>query len=160
MSCRFFLLCLLFSCGDRNSTVYAIDIDKTRRHDTIFNEVRKYSLAFNRYRFDHHIPALPDSFILNGYGLDYAGWQNENPEMRPVYHNKLIVWSADSLLSERNVFLGVRGERLIIWYGKNEENPVYHFSCGFRQVESDSSTRKDVSPEQADSILRSWGLKP
>lgn len=182
-----FLLSLFCGCEQGPAYIYAIDFDKKVTKDSMENVVKGYSLSRNHYRSAHHVPLLPDSFVLFRYGWDFVGWDNTEPGKRPVYHNKLITWTVDSLHSERNFFFGPNDEQLIIWYGMTVDDkmeatrPGYHFSCSFRKKEdvsiniqwSDSTvdTRsakyipvniaKDdhsITIEQADSILRSWGI--
>lgn len=187
MAWRFFLLCLLFACSNRKTPLYAVKLDKFSGKDSLLNIVKGYSFVRNQYRAANHVPLLPDSFVLVGYGMDWAGWQNEDIRKRPVYSNKTITWTVDSLYSERDFFIGPGNEILIIWYGMDMGDemipirPGYHFACTFKQkfddtgVASTSDSTVDAGSvkeiplefnsqshrltiDQADSVLKSWKI--
>lgn len=157
------LAIIFFSCG-REQPIYAIDLSKQVVEDSMLNEVKRYGIAYNPVRFKRSVPLLLDSFVLHSYGLDHASWQNRYPDKRPIQHNKLVVWSTDSVVYERNVFLGPKNEMLIIAYSVPEDSPGYYkpgykLSSGLTQYfPGDSSLRTDLTIEQADSMLQSWSL--
>jgi hypothetical protein len=115
-----------------------------------------FGIAFNPYRNGNKIPLLPDSFVLNRYGLDFVGWKSPlDDSIMPRYDNKLVTWdSDDSLIEDRSAFVGPGNHVLVIWYGKREKNLPYHFGCGFLY----NNPPGEFSRSQADSILRAWHL--
>ena len=149
-----FILLFCQSCFNKHRHYYAIDYPHIKLDTFSSKQMTQFGIAFNYYRKENQIPLLPDSFVLDRYGLDYAGWKNPlDDSIIPRYDNKLITWdSDDSLIGERNVFIGPQNQMLVIWFGRYEKTVPYHFANSIK------GEKGDLTRNLADSVLRAWHL--
>lgn len=170
-------LMLIHSCRSKPVLFYAKD-ERTidiGNDSTWKKAIRKFALNFNRYRQQHNLPVLPDSFYLVSSGEDNVIWRSSRGRY-PGLFEKYIVWrnGDTSLFSEVSVIKGRQEEMLIFRYqrefpdsfienyqalGKDyrKENDSF-FKRFYSYIGSDTSPRRRIEKYAYDSILHSWGI--
>lgn len=149
------LVLALSACGKKRLHIY--ELKAVRSSEAGVLTLKKYSVDLDEYRRRHHIPKVPDSFVLYRHGIDFASWRNElGSTVFPRYDNKLIAWSVDSLMTDRSYFFGPQKEEMIVAYVLPDTGQVYYWSAAMGA----SGKPKDfeLTEVQVDSVLRAWGL--
>jgi len=141
----------------------------------------KYGIEFNKTREEIGLPVLLENWdhkktIEKGYST----WVNPNYDRekpyydrKPYYHEKTVVYNKDTILWEANTYIGLQKfttidgtfkEELNIkyYFVKNEDNKIRWEYNLFTAIKSDngyySMSTINITKEEADAILVSWGL--
>jgi hypothetical protein len=176
----FFILFIgLFSCKQKNQWEWrsASDLEQIDRakclsswpeNDSLYAELRKFSLSFNPFRRQKGIPVLSQEFECLSLCEGDVRWAGDIKNGKsislsyPFLKWKTIRWRADTLLADYSFYVENSekdrwGKTLeISYYLDTLQNKGYLFEYNY----SPGNPAPDISftRDQADSLLKLWNL--
>lgn len=175
----FVIFVFLTSCKQKNNcewrTATALEqIDRVKclsqspENDSLYAQLRKFSLSFNTFRRQNRIPVLlPDAeclYLCPG-DVRWAGDIKQGeyvPPSEPYLKWKTVQWHGDTLLADRSLFVENAnrdrwGKTLVINYYLDSVSKKNYM---FEYLYSSGNPAPDITftQQQADSLLQSWGL--
>lgn len=134
----------------------------------------KYGPEYNAERMRIGLPILPENWKLVYSGTDGAAWLNPEADAKerariPVHSEKSVRYEDGVLISEGDSYYGSKDYTYFDGTDREFVGITYHFKIGkndrlqqlgWTAVRHDAAepNGKDISLEEAEAILKSWGL--
>ena len=136
----------------------------------------KYGPEYNAERMRVGLPILPENWKLVYSGTDGAGWLNPEADAKerariPVHSEKNVHYEGGVLTSEGDVYYGSKDYTYFDGTDRESVAISYHFKIGKNDLpqqqlgwsatkfDATDPTGRDISLEEAEAILKAWGLQ-
>jgi hypothetical protein len=170
----FFTLLLAASCKSKDECRFttAEELDKADlvkcKADAMYFFMRKFSLAFNDERKKAGIPLLPADYIAEVYTVgNQVRWHSEMDDRYfskglPYMKWKDLEWNGDTLKYDRSIFSEGKKEHpsntLMIKYWLDTVSGSNQYLFTYEYSPKGNADDRELTPLQADSILKAWKL--